>query len=605
MVPGARALVRWFAVLVAVLALGTGIALASPAPGGDRVDAVRLAVDSSGRAVAAWAQADDARAPFRVRTAELRPGGWGAPRDLTPADESASSVDLAGNPAGDVVVAWQRDPAKGTPVRVAPRTAAGEWGPPADLPPAGLLSSGPRAAVGADGTMLVAWEIGFASQLAAAVRRPGEAWGPTRIVSGPVAPDLRWAAPVVAADGSALLAWISGPPGQRAVIAAIMPAGGPGIFADPFPLSAPGDLREAPGAALAADGSALVAWRRTMPDGITRATLVAERAPTGPWTPAAGIDTPTPFTSGGQIGAGVPAAPAAGIDAAGQSLVAWADPVGGWTVRAAAKPPAGSWAVRTLAGPGELGAPALAAGPSGSTLAMWSDGKARRTAAAAPGGPFGEVADVSPSDPDATSAAIGVDGSGALVALWRAERTGDRVVRAARRPAGGVWGATAEVSHPLTEGPRTETGQPPPRVEPKPTGEERTPPRRAGRPDRVALSVRQLRINQRIAQAALRRVRALEARVAGRRVPRRPRGAADRVRLTRGQLIVNQRISQAALRRVAALEARLEGRRPPARAPQAAPSRIRLTAGQLLIDQRIAQAALRRVAALEEGLTAR
>jgi hypothetical protein len=197
-------------------------------------------------------------------------------------------------------------------------------------------------------------------------------------------------------------------------------------------------------------------------------------------------------------------------------------------------------------------------------------------------------------------------------------------------------------------------------------------------PGTVTLSARQLRINQRIAQAAVRRVNAvqawLDARVDGGDIcglsltaakfgpgivigpgptapasgafprpfvetgPPRSRGA--RVVLSARQLRVSQRISQAAMRRAKALSRRL-GRgltggdirrgtitrdvlapglaivaatpvpNPPRpsrtviRAPRARkPARFELSAAQLLTNQRIAQAALRRATVLRDELRA-
>jgi subtilisin family serine protease len=128
------------------------------------------------------------------------------------------------------------------------------------------------------------------------------------------------------------------------------------------------------------------------------------------------------------------------------------------------------------------------------------------------------------------------------------------------------------------------------------------------------------------------------------RVPaRRPHsGEGGRLRLTPGQLRINQRISQAAMRRANAIERWLDAgvvardlcggaigpadlgpgvtaiQAAPAAAPEAAdprpvapergqrhpPARVRLSAGQLLINQRISQSALRRVAALARRLDA-
>jgi FG-GAP repeat/Putative Ig domain len=197
-------------------------------------------------------------------------------------------------------------------------------------------------------------------------------------------------------------------------------------------------------------------------------------------------------------------------------------------------------------------------------------------------------------------------------------------------------------------------------------------------PGTVTLSARQLRINQRIAQAAVRRVNAvqawLDARVDGGdicglsltaakfgpgivlgpgptapasdafprpfREKRPPRSEGARVVLSARQLRVSQRISQAAMRRAKGLSRRL-GRgltggdirrgtitrdvlapglaivaatpvpNPPRpsrtviRAPRARkPARFELSAAQLLTNQRIAQAALRRATVLRDELRA-
>jgi hypothetical protein len=80
------------------------------------------------------------------------------------------------------------------------------------------------------------------------------------------------------------------------------------------------------------------------------------------------------------------------------------------------------------------------------------------------------------------------------------------------------------------------------------------------------------------------------------------------VRLTVQQMLINQRISQAALRRVRELEALfseeplapLSARDPDDRSR--APADVELSAEQMLINQRIAQAAVRRINALLDRL---
>lgn len=120
------------------------------------------------------------------------------------------------------------------------------------------------------------------------------------------------------------------------------------------------------------------------------------------------------------------------------------------------------------------------------------------------------------------------------------------------------------------------------------------------------LSAAQLRINQRISQAAVRRVNALAARLDGRSLPAStPREGAGRIVLSVSQLRINQRISQAAVRRVNALEARFEGTGVLPPAGSGDHGRITLSTSQLVINQRISQAAVRRVSALEARIAAR
>ncbi|MDX6556881.1 MAG: hypothetical protein QOD86_3076 [Miltoncostaeaceae bacterium] len=598
---GARALIRWIALLATgllALVLGGGLAAGSPPVTLKEAVDLRLAVDASGRAVAAWGQELEGYV-FRLKVAERGATGWAPARILTPPGESISGLDLAGNAAGDVVAAWQRDPSKGAPIRAIARTAAGVWGDPVDLAPAGTIAKRPRVGVGDDGTAVVAWD-GPDGAVAAAVRRPGEAWGPMRIVSGPGTIASGLAAPAVAADGSALLAWTAT---NAVVTVAELPAGPAGVFGDPHPLTAPEDVRGGPAVALGPDGTAVAAWRRGVGDG-TGEIVVAARGAGGDWDAPAALAAASPDPPPAAYADR--ATPAIVIDATGRAVALWVGAAS--ALQAVVRPPGGGWgAARTLGQATDARRPMLVAGAGGTVLAGWMAGSAS-AAIAAPGAELAPAEDLTPPGfEDLRRLQIGLDGTGGMVAVW-GSRPGfaTPTVTAAARTAGGLWGAAGIISVAL--GPRGPVpGEPDPEAQPPTTTDPDAtprPPRGNPRPGRVKLSEGQLRINQRIAQAALRRARALEARLAGRPVPRRPRSERGTVRLTRAQLAVNQRISQTALRRIARLEARIEGRTPPRR-PEAGQGRIALTAGQLLIDQRIAQAALRRIAALEEALADR
>ena len=134
--------------------------------------------------------------------------------------------------------------------------------------------------------------------------------------------------------------------------------------------------------------------------------------------------------------------------------------------------------------------------------------------------------------------------------------------------------------------------------------------RRRARAIRAAmrLTVTQLRINRRIAVAAVARIGRLEARLGHGGV--QPLSARSRVpirSLSAHQMFLTQRIARSALRRATAAQRRVS--RPSALAiTRLAPvrrGRIRVTLGQLFINQRIAQAALRRVTKTETLAEAR
>jgi hypothetical protein len=117
----------------------------------------------------------------------------------------------------------------------------------------------------------------------------------------------------------------------------------------------------------------------------------------------------------------------------------------------------------------------------------------------------------------------------------------------------------------------------------------------------VSVTAGQLRINQRIAQAAVRRVNELMARVdrVGSGAEEVPRGDPSDITLSVRQLLINQRIAQAAVLRANSLERRLVGVAIGPLRDGPVQGSLTLNARQLLINQRIAQAAIRRAHALE------
>lgn len=168
--------------------------------------------------------------------------------------------NLTGDPAGDVLVGR----AKHHRVRVAPRLA-----PSRALSPAGTLTSKPAVAVSDGGRVLVAWDSpqgADTDRIEARLGRVGNAWGATEVLSrdgeSPVA--------AVGPDGTAVVAWTKLGSGERRegrsaiYIAVAAPGhrfGMARLVASGTHLSAPVSLEIRP------DGEAVVVWSRRLPVG--------------------------------------------------------------------------------------------------------------------------------------------------------------------------------------------------------------------------------------------------------------------------------------------------------------------------------------------------
>jgi hypothetical protein len=227
---------------------------------------------------------------------------------------------------------------------------------------------------------------------------------------------------------------------------------------------------------------------------------------------------------------------------------------------------------------------------------------------------------------------LAVGAFGTAVAAWQRTEGGAAVIEAAVRPLDGPWGAPQTLSAPddrpgvpevAVEDPygvsvvwtsedsatasRVRTAAP---VMPRPTpapaaGTPRCLPAPAapagGSPAAggagFRLTAAQLRTNQRIAQAAIRRLNGVEAWL-GAGIERRDicGGAIGAAKLS---LLMRTALAPLTV----PLPLPLPDPRPVVVAPAVAgQGRVRVSAAQLLIDQRIAQAALRRAAALEARL---
>ena len=124
---------------------------------GRNADSPQVAVDGAGNAVAVWMRNDGTS--FVAQAASRPAGGsFGAPVDLSLAGGEGWAPQVALNPAGDAVVAWQRSNGTNTIVQAAVRRAgAAAFAPTTDLSPAGRDATDPQIGVDAHGDALVAW----------------------------------------------------------------------------------------------------------------------------------------------------------------------------------------------------------------------------------------------------------------------------------------------------------------------------------------------------------------------------------------------------------------------------------------------------------------
>jgi hypothetical protein len=149
---------------------------------GHAIDELAIAARGSG-ATAVWVESwYDRRGSFHsgVRAADFGPQP--VIRSLSPADQTASGLSLAADPAGNQVVSWKAcDQTGSCTVQAAVRGSAGRFGGGARL---GVVDPGqtPSAAVGAHGRAIVGW-IRYGHPVASAGAVAGHGFGSVQVLS--------------------------------------------------------------------------------------------------------------------------------------------------------------------------------------------------------------------------------------------------------------------------------------------------------------------------------------------------------------------------------------------------------------------------------------
>jgi hypothetical protein len=173
----------------------------------------------AGVITAVWVQGTGAASKPMVNTRPLGAAGtWGTP--ITFADAGVSGIDVAASAAGTLVT-WllSSDPADylaASTVRASFHGTTGSWSAPESLSETGRRTQVAEPAVGADGTLAVAWEsrlpttAGYytSARTLAAIQPPGGAWGTQSLLSDP---DIEGTRPHVGIgpDGTTTVVWSS------------------------------------------------------------------------------------------------------------------------------------------------------------------------------------------------------------------------------------------------------------------------------------------------------------------------------------------------------------------------------------------------------------
>jgi hypothetical protein len=170
----------------------------------------QVVVDSSDRVIAVWTGSDgvDLRIQTATRTAS---GPWSAVQSISASGRSASSPQIALDPAGNAVAVWIRFDGASSKVQAAYRPAGGSFGSGVNVSSGGD-SSAPDVSMDNAGNATIVWQRwdGSFLRVQATVRSPGAAGvvGPvsTLSVTGQDAFDPK-AASGPSADANAALVW--------------------------------------------------------------------------------------------------------------------------------------------------------------------------------------------------------------------------------------------------------------------------------------------------------------------------------------------------------------------------------------------------------------
>jgi hypothetical protein len=432
---------RFFFALLALAVAGTVSAGASVegwspptnisnSGGESKRPAVAVGVDGALHVV--WE--DQSPGNWEVLYASKEAGGdWSPPSNVSNNPGGSFRPAVAVGPDGSVHVAWHDDTFGNYEILYATKPPGGEWSTPTNISNSSGWSYWPSIAVGADGSVYVAWHDDTPGnwEVMSASRAPDGPWSPATNLSESAGtsfiPKL-----FPESDGSINAVWQDNTSRSWDIFSASRPPGGPWSAAVNISSS---DGDSAPfAAAQSADGSLRVVWREAASGGLR--LLSATKSPGGPWS--------SPEDVSGPVGGSGPFLVGTGKDEALYLL--WDDlTLGNQEVFFASRAAGGPWSppFNVSESPADSTLGGLATGSDGSLHMVWQDGPpgkgdifyserfaAEREGGAAPPEGMGVVRltrgcnRVTSSYPDSTAAdalADAVSPAHALVSLWKRE----------------------------------------------------------------------------------------------------------------------------------------------------------------------------------------
>jgi hypothetical protein len=208
------------------------------------------------------------------------------------------------------------------------------------------------------------------------------------------------------------------------------------------------DLNESitfPDVAVNAAGDAVAIWPRV--SGGETILEAIERPAGGDWSEPVILTDPAEDQE--------PAATRVALDGEGNAVAVWRDSHDS-VIRTAERPAGGEWSgPENLSAEGRGGSPAqLAGNAAGDLVAVWrgfsgSTHEAAWAAVRVAGGGWSEPEVISDADAEEAvwpAANVAIDAAGNAIAVWKQQVTGDDIIRAAERPAGGEWSEPEDVS---------------------------------------------------------------------------------------------------------------------------------------------------------------